>query len=80
MQGGPAGCQAEGEPSLRAAPLADLAGTREAILPTSPNRSFWTTSNIALGRFATAIRNAPGVYTGLPQHPSGVAPSALACS
>ena len=67
------------EISPGAAPLADLAAAREEMLPTSPNHSFRTTCNIAFGRFAAAVRNAPGIRSAFGAL-HGVAPAALACS
>ncbi len=63
-------------PGAAGTALADLP---EAALPTSPNRAFRTSCNIAFGRFAAAVRGAPGVRAAFAAL-HGVAPAALACS
>ena len=67
---------AEISPGMAAVALADVP---EGALPTSPNRSFRTSCNIAFGRFAAAVRGAPGVRAAFAAL-HGVAPAALACS
>jgi hypothetical protein len=67
------------EISPGAAAAVALADLPEAALPTSPNRSFRTSCNIAFGRFAAAVRGAPGVRAAFAAL-HGVAPAALACS
>jgi hypothetical protein len=67
---------AEISPGTAGVALADLP---EAALPTSPNRSFRTSCNIAFGRFAAAVRGAPGVRAAFAEL-HGVTPAALACS
>ena len=51
----------------------------ESGLPTSPNRTFRTTCNIAFGRFASAVRVSPGVRRAFAAV-YGVPVEELACS
>ena len=59
--------------------VSDPALFPESGLPTSPNRTFRTTCNIAFGRFASAVRVSPGVRRAFAAV-HGVPVGALACS
>jgi hypothetical protein len=59
--------------------VTDLSQFAEHDLPTSPNNAFRATCNMAFGRFASAVRLAPGIrkaFATIHQTP----PDALACS
>ena len=59
--------------------ISDPALFPESGLPTSPNRTFRTTCNIAFGRFASAVRASPGVRRAFAAV-HGVPVEELACS
>jgi hypothetical protein len=59
--------------------VTDLAKFAESDLPTSPNNTFRATCNFAFGKFASAVRAAPGVRNAF-ANIHQVSPERLACS